>query len=81
MARAKKAPKQDWLTAPEAAVAARVSYKTIKRAIWSGKLLAYIPRGVDPAHTGTMGYRIPIANLDAWMFRKPQPPLPTEDTA
>ena len=53
----------------QAARLTAVSPQTIQRAIRSGELVAFIPRGRDPAHTGPgLGYRIERLALIAWYW-------------
>jgi len=53
----------------QAATLVAVSPQTIQRAIRGGELVAFIPRGRDPAHTGPgLGYRIHRQALAAWYW-------------
>lgn len=54
---------------PEAAKMAGVSVRTLRLAIRSKKLRAFIIGGRSPLHSGRgMGYRIWRADLQAWYF-------------
>ena len=53
----------------QAARLVAVSPQTIQRAIRTGELVAFIPRGRDPARTGPgLGYRIQPRALIAWYW-------------
>lgn len=59
----------DILTLDEAAHAVHLSEDTLRRAIKSGELHAFIPRGRTPARAGRgMGYRIFRRELSRWYF-------------
>jgi len=62
----------DLLTLRDAAEAVRMTVLTMRRAVKSGDLPAFIPRGRDPIRAGRgQGYRIRREDLQAWYFRTP----------
>ena len=59
----------DHLTIPEAAKLLRLGQDTIRLAITSGQLPAFIPGGREPRRAGRgVGYRIRKEDLQRWYF-------------
>lgn len=59
----------DLLDIRTACAALGVSDDTVRGAIRSGELRAYIPRGKAPGRAGRLGYRILKRDLERWYFR------------
>lgn len=72
------APGAEWpkhLSLPEAAARVDMTVPTLRNAIRTGKLRAFIPGGRTPGTAGSRsGYRIVVTDLEAWYFNHPVEP-------
>lgn len=68
------------LTIPEAAEMCRLHPRTIRSAITSGRLRAFVIGGRPPLQSGAgLGYRIRKRDLQAWYFGEDSVPKPKVD--